>query len=111
MMSGLSKFKGTAEIKADLYALSWYPGIKLSETGTTVVELYEANSEQDAKILQANLDLYEGFSPDNPENSLFIRKEIKINEQPCSIYEYNQPINDDVEVVDNGDWNQHNGKT
>src|SRR2546423_9138118 len=74
-LMGSLRCVGEAEVSGRLYDLGEYPGAVLDPSSPTKVSglLYELPDDQ--SILRA-LDLYEGFNPNNLENSLFVRKQI-----------------------------------
>ena len=69
-LSGQARFIGAGTIRGILYDLGEYPGVVHSENGEVQGELYEL--ETGAKLL-SKLDRVEGFRPEDPKNSLFIR--------------------------------------
>jgi gamma-glutamylcyclotransferase (GGCT)/AIG2-like uncharacterized protein YtfP len=88
---------GRGVARGRLYNLGAYPGALFAsdpDASTIDGEVYAVPNEG---VLQA-LDNYEGFAPDNPEESLFVRKQIEIRmtstgeTTPCWAYEYNQPV-------------------
>ena len=102
------EFVGVDYLDASLYALGWYPGIKLN-TGFgvgTVVEVYKLpKDERLREAILFDLDGYEGYSPDAPANSLFVRKVVETLGDRLKVYayEYNYPVNR-APLVENGDW-------
>lgn len=114
------EFVGQGAINASLYALGWYPGIKLDDTGNvTVVDVFklpEAPRLREAILF--DLDTYEGYNPKYPEGSLFVRKTVNLavpvlpfnresKHPPVYVYEYNCPTNR-APIVENGDWVEFN---
>lgn len=107
------EFVDQGVLQASLYALGWYPGIKFEDNkNTTVVEVYKV--PEDARLREAilfDLDGYEGYSPKNPEGSLFVRRTavVKMDDETdltCYVYEYNYPVNR-APLVESGDWNEY----
>lgn len=96
----------------DLYALTWFPGVKENPNNRegVVGEIYE--DVDDDLLLQ--LDYYEGYNRHAPERSLFLRKEVEVEGKPTVIYEFNRNPYDlfgtSVSVVRSGDWTQHKGE-
>lgn len=88
----------SAKIKAKglMYDLGWFPGVLLKDSGddTFLCTPIEADDER-----LAHLDSYEGYHIDDPSNSLYIRRRFLDG----WIYEYNQPVADDKQIVE-GDW-------
>lgn len=102
------EFVGSGVIDAALYALGWYPGIKLGtqEGGSVVVDVFKFPDDDKMKAsILFDLDGYEGFSPDHPENSLFVRKTVPVKglDVLAFVYEYNYPVNR-APLVESGDW-------
>jgi len=87
-----------------LYNLGPYPAIKLDD-GAVMGELYYVND----KILQ-QLDMVEGFYPEDLTNSLYHRKKIKILlptiDSDVVAYFYNGPI-DSSRLIVSGDYRAH----
>lgn len=102
----LRPFTNTDIVKVPgrLYDLGWFPGIVLGnhenpEEGESFVTC-ERITVDDERLKQ--LDAYEGYDPENPDNSLYLRK--KIGED--WIYVYNHPV-EGYELIESGDWQQH----
>jgi len=96
---------GEGFVAGTLYDLGEYPGAILDPSPTrniygTVFELPE-----DAELLR-QLDAYEGFNPNNPDQSLFVRTMQTVmlmagGELPCWVYEYNRsPVG--ARIVESG---------
>jgi gamma-glutamylcyclotransferase (GGCT)/AIG2-like uncharacterized protein YtfP len=84
----------TFEVPGILYDLGHFPGIKLHpEIDERVVceQIYVSNL--------ASVDRYEGYNPDRPQHSLYIRKPYLDG----WIYEFNQKVCADDKIV-GGDW-------
>lgn len=102
------EFVGTGVIDASLYALGWYPGVKLGTEHKTVVDVFKLpEDEQLRKAILWDLDEYEGYSPNRPDQSLFVRKVVDVGMSDvvfkCYVYEYNYPTNR-APLVEEGDW-------
>lgn len=93
---GMSELSG-----AKMYALGWFPGIKLTDNPEDKVfgDVYEVDQS-----IMGRLDGYEGYDPDNPKASLYLRKTVSVLDfGEVYVYEYNgYPGN--RPVVPNGDW-------
>ena len=87
----------TVEIPGQLYDLGWFPGAKLGGEGVIICEAKEVDEKA--------TDRYEGYNPDNPEGSLYIRRPMLDG----FIYEYNHSI-DQCERIQSGDWLEHTNK-
>lgn len=84
-----------------MYDLGNYPGIQLTGTAKFVGDLF---SIDDSLVLSV-LDEFEGYFPRSPDQSLYIRKQISIQDstQPVWIYEYNQSVSG-LSIIPHGDW-------
>jgi gamma-glutamylcyclotransferase (GGCT)/AIG2-like uncharacterized protein YtfP len=98
---------GPASVAGCLYDLGDYPGAVLDECGTSRVmgRLYQL--PDDDETLPA-LDEYEGYRPDGPEGSLFVR--VQTSASPgngdsvsCWIYVYNRDVAG-APVIADGDY-------
>ena len=87
-------------VPGQLYDLGSFPGIKLDNSSSTMVtcEVIEVTDEE-----LERLDLYEGYRPTDPDNSLYIRRKL---EWGPFIYEYNNPWDNLSEkpIIASGDW-------
>jgi gamma-glutamylcyclotransferase (GGCT)/AIG2-like uncharacterized protein YtfP len=111
------EFVGEGRLCASLYAIGWYPGIKFEDnSNTTVVEVFKLSEDPSMReAILHDLDGYEGYSPRQPEHSLFVRRKALVkmeddSELTCFVYEYNRPVNG-VPLVENGDWNEFRNAT
>ena len=100
-----AKFLYQDTIPAKLYALGWFPGIKFNigpEDFATVVDVYEIPN--DAEFL-LDVDRYEGYNRDCPEESLFTRKKVLLdnNNEEVMVYEYCHDVNESLRI-ESGDW-------
>ena len=97
-----SKYLGQDKISGNIYNLGAYPGLRLDKDGgEVVVDLYEIESPQKLK----SLDNYEGYHPEFPESSLYIREEVLTLEgaMKVSTYVYNNSPRDE-QFIKTGDW-------
>lgn len=102
-----------ATIRGQLFDVAgWFPGIKLTDVPDDIVhgELHEYNEAEEV-IKQMNR--IEGFDPDNPEKSLFIRKKVTVEteegeKEEAEVYEFNfENAGDKVDKairVESGVW-------
>jgi len=67
---------GAASVRGRLYDLGDYPGAVVDPSSNTSVRGELVEVPEDESILA--LDTYEEFDPTNPEHSLFVRKEVRI---------------------------------
>ncbi|MCB4797324.1 gamma-glutamylcyclotransferase family protein [Neotamlana laminarinivorans] len=96
-----SKIIGKGYFYGKVYKISWYPGAILSNLNTDKVygTLVQLNTPENALPI---LDDYEGFVPNNPNNSLFLRKQIGVylNDivYKAWVYIYNKPVNEENRI-------------
>jgi gamma-glutamylcyclotransferase (GGCT)/AIG2-like uncharacterized protein YtfP len=102
-----ARFHSDGYVYGTMYDLGSFPGIILSndKTKKVVGEIYFIDKDTLNK-----LDHVEGFSPDNLEHSLYIRKPVIIfnsnhEEEFGYIYEYNKKY-DGTKIVESGDWSE-----
>lgn len=93
-----SKFISEDSVKGGLYAISFFPGIRLDEDGEVSGEVYEVDRDT-----LFRLDNYEGYYGTRPD-SLFVRKNVTTNkgEKVC-IYEFNGSVKG-CHKVEDGVW-------
>jgi gamma-glutamylcyclotransferase (GGCT)/AIG2-like uncharacterized protein YtfP len=84
-------------VPGHLYDLGSFPGVKLDNSSETMVTC-EAIEVTDEEL--ERLDMYEGYRPSDPDNSLYIRR--KLDWGPF-IYEYNGCVRD-TDAIPSGDW-------
>lgn len=102
-----ASFQGAGFVYGTMYDLGSYPGIKLNEQDKThkvIGEVYFIDRET-----MARLDYIEGYRPNEPEHSLYIRKPVIVlnsnhEEQFGYIYEYNQNTDNVTTIIESGDW-------
>lgn len=112
---GRMEFVGSGTIDASLFALGWYPGVKLGSGETTVVDVFKLPEDHNLReAILYDLDGYEGYREKDPLNSLFVRKVVLVEsgdfeDEPllCYVYEYNYPVNRAPHIA-SGDWNDYN---
>ena len=98
-----SPFLGHGIVAGVLYDLGGFPGLQ-EGTGSVYGELYEISPE----ILN-HLDEIEGYSPENPYSSLYLRKEISVQKfnEDFSVraysYFYNKSI-ENIRKIPSGDY-------
>jgi gamma-glutamylcyclotransferase (GGCT)/AIG2-like uncharacterized protein YtfP len=85
---------GRGYVRGHLYDFGDYPGavLDISAASTIQGEVFEIPDEPG--ILE-RLDAYEGFDPDNPKDSLFLRSMVPVSlangsQLSCWIYVYNR---------------------
>ena len=97
-------FVGPDKIAGKIYQLGWFPGVKLPERvdnpSLVTVDIVEGVTDEQL----ARCDAYEGYDPDNPEHSLFVRKQIKTESgRDVWVYEYAEAVDLATEIK-SGDW-------
>lgn len=94
-----SKYEGEATIRGAIYHLGGFPGYKEEEQGLVHGEVYLVDDDT-----LHRLDRYEGYNPDRPGHSLYLRKEKTTEEgELVSIYVYNGMVTHNRKVED-GRW-------
>ncbi|MDX2286872.1 MAG: gamma-glutamylcyclotransferase family protein [Bacteroidia bacterium] len=101
-------WQGQARIRGRLYEVSYYPGAVADPAADTWIrgELYLV---PDSQVLFEVLDEYEGYFPDLPDNSLFIRTRVQAHPdggQPpleAWMYQFNRPA-DHLHWIASGDF-------
>lgn len=102
---GEIKYVGSGKIRAKLYDLGEYPGAVEHKGSHVYGRVYEAQNID--KVLPL-LDEYEEFYPDRPENSLFIRKVMKVimengESLEAFVYIYNRSVKG-MKTIPTGIW-------
>jgi gamma-glutamylcyclotransferase (GGCT)/AIG2-like uncharacterized protein YtfP len=95
----------TCELRdATIYHLGGFPGLKFEDGSSVVGDLYQIN---DRRMLES-LDRYEGYHQDDPERSLYIRREVEVDGERAYTYEYNGTPRQEARIA-SGDWRQQAG--
>lgn len=81
-----------------LYDLGWFPGARLEPSDGILAEVYGV----DEGTLTA-LDHLEGFRPEDPGRSLFLRHSLETPFGAAWVYLYNHPV-DEFEAMRSGAW-------
>lgn len=94
---------GPCWIRGALHNLGDYPGLVHGD-GMVAADLYRVLDRR----LFAILDEYEGFWPDQPEVSWYLRLQIRPigSEEEAWVYFYNRSVTTDS-LIASGDWLQH----
>lgn len=99
-----SRYLGTVVIQARMYDLGSYPGI-IDGEGQVIGEIYEIDQDTLNK-----LDEVEGYLPDEPKDSKYIRKGVKIVstevEDTVIAYFYNQQVEESGRIL-SGDYRKY----
>ncbi len=111
-----ARFICNAEYAGTLFMVKEYPGvIKSSKPGEPVKgELFLLN---EPRIIFRRLDHYEGYDPNNPEQSLYVREKCPVqciseakDTVQAWIYLFNRPT-DQLERISSGDYLAYMGKS
>jgi gamma-glutamylcyclotransferase (GGCT)/AIG2-like uncharacterized protein YtfP len=93
MMAPLMSSLGAATVRGRMYDLGTHPGgiFDNSADGDIHGEVFQLPDQED---LLERLDSYEGYDPDQPESSFFVRREIPVHLGngrivSCWLYQYN----------------------
>jgi gamma-glutamylcyclotransferase (GGCT)/AIG2-like uncharacterized protein YtfP len=101
-------FVGRGRIQAALFDLGIYPAAVPDPDGVVWGEVYRA---VDLEGALAGLDDIEGYRPDDPETSLYLRVEVPVvyedgSSEPVWVYFYNAPLGR-AERIASGDYLEH----
>jgi gamma-glutamylcyclotransferase (GGCT)/AIG2-like uncharacterized protein YtfP len=100
---------GPARVRGRLFDLGPYPAALLDPTAATEI-VGDLLAIEDAQVLAA-LDRYEGFDPERPDASLYVRTSATAlrpdgSACPCELYVYARDPGPAPEVA-GGDWAAH----
>lgn len=98
------RYVGPCAIPGELFDLGDYPGLRPGD-GRVVGELYSVLAPE----AFARLDAFEGYEPDRPRESLYLRERIELlvpRGQHAWLYVYNHVPDAHARVPD-GDWRAH----
>jgi gamma-glutamylcyclotransferase (GGCT)/AIG2-like uncharacterized protein YtfP len=103
---------GSGSVRGRLYGLGEYPGAVVSRTAPSVIKGKVFELPEDQQVL-SSIDTYEGFDPDHPESSLFVRKRWPVtladgSQMMCWIYTYNRKPAD-ARLIESGSYSPRNG--
>jgi gamma-glutamylcyclotransferase (GGCT)/AIG2-like uncharacterized protein YtfP len=103
---------GAGSVRGRLYDLGEYPGAVVSRTSPSVIKGQVFELPEDQQVL-SSIDTYEGFDPDHPQSSLFVRKRWPVtladgSRIMCWIYNYNRKPGD-AQVISSGTYTARNG--
>ena len=97
-------YVGPDFVKGTLFPvrMSWFPGIQLFGDTNVVVDVYEVLDEDALE----NIHYFEGYDPANPNESLFVPKEVTLinSQKEAMCYEYNGRFGAAGDAIDHGDW-------
>jgi gamma-glutamylcyclotransferase (GGCT)/AIG2-like uncharacterized protein YtfP len=97
------KYLGKDKVKGKIYSFGQWPGLIKGDEGEVVVDLYEIPPE--LPLLLSNIDRYEGYFPEQPDQSLFEREKVlTLNcKEVVWVYKYRFDCNT-MPLISNGDW-------
>jgi gamma-glutamylcyclotransferase (GGCT)/AIG2-like uncharacterized protein YtfP len=101
-------YLGRGSIQAALFDLGIYPAAVPAPDGRVWGEVYEMS---ESESVLAALDAIEGFSPAQPDSSLYLRRETAVtlpggDQSPAWVYFYNAPLGQ-APRIDSGDYLEH----
>jgi gamma-glutamylcyclotransferase (GGCT)/AIG2-like uncharacterized protein YtfP len=91
-------------VPGQMFDLGWFPGVVNIETAVGAFFKAEIIEVDDDTL--ARLDSYEGYNPNHPASSLYVRKEY----QDGFIYQYNGNVSGKLPVP-TGDWLEYTQMT
>jgi gamma-glutamylcyclotransferase (GGCT)/AIG2-like uncharacterized protein YtfP len=102
------QFVGRGWIQAALYDLGLFPAAIPAPEGRVAGELYEVID--DPSVL-AKLDEIEGFRPNEPDTSLYLRAQVTVTledgrQEAAWVYFYNAPLGQG-QLIESGDYLSH----
>jgi gamma-glutamylcyclotransferase (GGCT)/AIG2-like uncharacterized protein YtfP len=112
MLAARADLVSRGSIPGRLYDVGDYPAAVPSADGDDRIhgELYAIRPGREDELLP-DLDQYEGFHPDRPEESLFVRVEAPVERQPGGTtwawtYVFNRSV-DGLPPITSGDYASH----
>ena len=107
-MDGQLTLLGRGSIRASLFDLGLYPAAVPSPDECVWGELYEV---ADSGAVLPVLDDIEGYRPDDPDRSLYVRSQVTVTlpdggQHPAWVYFYNAPLGR-ADRIASGDYLQH----
>lgn len=101
------QYIGRASVRGRLYDLGEYPGAVLDSSSRMKI-VGRVYALPDSGDVLKSLDEYEGFNPQDRDNSLFVRQQAKVTLEdgqrlPCWIYVYNQDVGR-AKLISGGDY-------
>src|SRR5690242_8156175 len=101
-------YLGRGSIHAALFDVGIYPAAVPAPDGQVWGEVYDV---KDAAIVLAALDEIEGYTPEDPDRSLYVRTEVSVRLPDGSstnawVYFYNAPLGR-AQPIPSGDYFEH----
>lgn len=103
-IASLIRYVGPCVCRGELYDLGDYPGLRAGEA-QVIAELHALLDDELIDVL----DEFEGYSPEQPRESLYLRERIDLVEPAGAeawIYLYNH-VPDAAARITSGDWRAH----
>ncbi|MGH9549837.1 MAG: gamma-glutamylcyclotransferase family protein [Terriglobales bacterium] len=103
---------GSGSVRGRLYDLGDFPGAVVSRTSPSVIKGKVFELPEDEQVL-SSIDTYEGFDPNHPQGSLFVRKRWPVtladgSRMTCWIYTYNRKPGD-ARLIPSGSYTARKG--
>lgn len=101
-------YQGRGSIQASLFDLGIYPAAVPACEGLVWGEVYEM---ADPAAVLAALDEIEGYRPEDPDRSLYVRNQVAVTLPDCTleqawVYFYNAPLGQ-AQRIPSGDYLEH----
>jgi gamma-glutamylcyclotransferase (GGCT)/AIG2-like uncharacterized protein YtfP len=96
-LEGKGQWLGPATMPGKLYAVNFFPGAIYEPGAETLIQGEVMQLSGSPGQTFRVLDEYEGYQPQQPETSLFVRKAVEVIRQngqtlSCWCYLYNRPV-------------------
>lgn len=115
LLADNGRLLGIGFCQGNLYEIEWYPGVVLSDDPADRVkgEVYAIHDNLNSVL--AALDQYEGYSPDSPGASLYVRRIVPVTLEDGTAteawtYLYNRKP-DELKRIPSGDFLKSRGKS
>ncbi len=91
--------EGITEPKFSLYNLGFFPGVKNNGTTSIHGEIWEVSDNE----TKQRLDMLEGYNKNNPNEGLYNKQKIIVNNKEVNIYILNRDVNENNKIT-TGIW-------
>ncbi len=101
-----SKWLGMDRIPGCLFAVGTFPGARFNAEHVShgiVVDLYQLPEGKEDDYFE-RIDRYEGFYPEQPDQCLFLRKEVTTVEGQMPVIAYEYRFTPVAPLILSGDW-------